>query len=154
VFVETGVNATRLKSLITPTLKTTTNGVSPHIGIGARRPVGDSSDLGARLDLDTVEDDLFVGVRALDYRFRATRNLAFNGFLGAARYDFGVPAYGYYLGVGTEWITPLPSFNVGLEFRYGDKVARDRLLPSDVPDPKPDMFFDIFFATLKLTYRM
>ena len=41
-----------------------------------------------------------------------------------------------------------------LDFRYADKIARDKLLPSDPAFVKrPDSFYDLTGATLSLSYR-
>jgi hypothetical protein len=43
---------------------------------------------------------------------------------------------------------------VGIDYRYADKVARDKLLPSDPgSDPRPDEFFDISGTSLSISYR-
>jgi hypothetical protein len=53
-----------------------------------------------------------------------------------------------------QWRNLLPNIDVGLDVRYGDKIARDKLLPSDPPSTKrPDEFYDLTGATLSLSYR-
>jgi hypothetical protein len=38
--------------------------------------------------------------------------------------------------------------------RYADKIARDKLLPTDPPSLKrPDSFYDLLGATLSVSYR-
>jgi hypothetical protein len=128
--------------------------LTPHIGIGARRAVSSRSDLGVRAEFDRIDDHMLLAVRALDYRYRTGGPLAFSGFLGAARYDLATPAYGYYLGVGAQWRNVLPTLDVGLDVRYADKVARDKLLPTDpASSPRPDAFYDITSFTLSASYR-
>lgn len=130
------------------------SGTEPHIGIGARRAVSEHSDLGVRAEFDRVDGELLFGVRALDYRYRFRSPLALSAFLGAARYDLATPAYGYYYGVGAQWRNLLPNLDVGLDLRYADKVARDKLLPTDPStDPRPDSFYDITSWSLSLSYR-
>lgn len=128
--------------------------VTPHIGIGARRSVSARSDLGVRIEFDNIDEHMLLAVRALDYRYRTRGPLAFSAFLGAARYDRGTPAYGYYLGAGVQWRDVLPKLDLGLDLRYADKVARDKLLASD-PDEglRPDEFYDITSFSLSASYR-
>ena len=71
--------------------------------IGARRAVSERSDLGVRAELDRIDDELLLAVRALDYRYRFRNPLALTFFVGAARYDLATPAYGYYMGAGVQW---------------------------------------------------
>jgi hypothetical protein len=93
-------------------------------------------------------------VRALDYRYRFASPLAFTLFAGAARYDLATPAYGYYYGAGVQYRNLVPRLDVSLDLKYADKVARDKLLPSDPPaEPRPDSFYDISSAVLSLSYR-
>ncbi|WP_129775484.1 capsule assembly Wzi family protein [Peristeroidobacter soli] len=131
---------------------------TPHIGIGARRSVSSRSDLGVRLEFDRIDDHMLLAVRALDYRYRTQGPLAFSAFLGAARYDVATPAYGYYFGAGVQWRNILPKLDLGLDYRYADKVSRDKLLPGDFgADParelRPDVFYDITSYTLSASYR-
>jgi hypothetical protein len=134
--------------------RTTSMELTPHIGIGARRSVTSRSDLGVRLEVDRIEEEMLLAVRALDYRYRTRGPLAFSLFLGAARYDLATPAYGYYLGGGVQWRNILPGFDLGLDLRYADKVARDKLLPTDPgSELRPDSFYDISSGTLSLSYR-
>jgi hypothetical protein len=156
LFVEAGMNASDVQIRLGDGSPKTTTGVSiaPHVGVGARRAVSERSDLGVRVELDRIDDELFMAVRALDYRYRFRSPLAWSLFVGAARYDLATPAYGYYLGTGMQWRDVLPRMDVGIDLRYADKVARDKLLPSDpAPEPRPDIFYDITGATLSLSYR-
>jgi hypothetical protein len=90
----------------------------------------------------------------LDYRYRFDNPLALSVFLGAARYDLATPAYGYYLGAGLQWRNLFKHVDLGVDYRYADKVARDKLLPSDpAPEPRPDEFFDISGTSLSISYR-
>jgi hypothetical protein len=95
-----------------------------------------------------------LSVRALDYRYRFRNPLAVSFFLGASRLDLATPAYGYYYGAGVQWRNLLPNIDVGLDLRYGDKIARDKVLPSDPPSTKrEDEFYDLTGATLSISYR-
>jgi hypothetical protein len=45
--------------------------------------------------------------------------------------------------------------DLNLDVRYGDKMARDKLLPSDpASTPRPDVFYDLMGATLYFSYRL
>jgi hypothetical protein len=84
--------------------------------------------------------------------------LAVSVFLGASRLDLATPAYGYYYGAGVQWRNLFPGIDLGLDLRYGDKIARDKLLPSDGPSSgpdvkRPDQFYDLTGATLSISYR-
>jgi hypothetical protein len=156
LFVDGGINVNKV-SIITgdgaPTQDKSTE-VAPHVAIGARRAVSDHSDFGVRAELDQVDGELLLAVRALDYRYRFDTPLAVSFFVGAARYDVATPAYGYYFGAGVQWRNILPHCDLGLDLRYADKVARDKLLTDDPPTtPRPDMFFDISSVSLSLSYR-
>ena len=52
-------------------------------------------------------------------------------FFGAARLDLATPAYGYYLGTGVQVKELWPSWSLAIDLRYGDKIARDNVLPTD-----------------------
>jgi hypothetical protein len=156
LFVDAGLNASRVtirRGDNSPKTTTDTQ-VEPHFAIGARRAVSERSDLGVRVEVDRIEDELLLSVRALDYRYRFDSPLALSMFAGAARYSLGTPAYGYYFGAGVQWRDLLPRLDLSVDVRYADKVARDKLLPGDPPaTPRPDMFYDISGATLSLGYR-
>jgi hypothetical protein len=160
VFTDVGVAASKVqvnlgKGNAAP-VYTTKNKAAPHIGLGARRAVSDRSDLGARIEFDRVDSHTFIAVRALDYRYRFHNPLALSVFFGAARYELATPAFGYYLGAGVQWRDILPRCDLSLDYRYGDKVARDKLLPQDnlqPTDPRPDTFYDVTSTSLSLSYR-
>ena len=118
-----------------------------HIGLGARRATGAHHDLGVRAEADEIDGHLLLAVRALDYRYRAGRHLAYSLFLGAARYSLATPAYGLYLGVGTQWRDLLPRWDLNLDLRYGDAIARDKVLPGEVAGYQPDNFYDLVGST-------
>jgi Capsule assembly protein Wzi len=156
LFVDAGVNASEVQIRLGDGSPTTTTDltIAPHLAIGARRAVSERSDLGVRLELDDIDGELLLSVRALDYRYRFRGPLAISFFMGASRYDLATPAYGYYLGAGVQWRDLLDGFDVGFDLRYSDKVARDKLLPSDPPKtPREDAFYDISGAALSLSYR-
>lgn len=156
LFVDAGVNISEVQIRLGDGSGTTNTSyqTAAHMGIGARRSVSDHSDLGVRAEFDQIDDELLLSVRALDYRYRFRSPLAVSAFAGAARYNLATPAYGYYYGVGAQWRDILPRFDLNLDVRYADKVARDKLLPDDPgTDPRPDSFYDVTGATLYLSYR-
>ena len=111
---------------------------SYHLGVGLRRPVSSRNDLGVRLELDRVADRTLVSLRALDYRFRLNRKLALGAFFGVGRYDLTLAAHGYYMGAGVQYRDLLPGWDLGLDYRYYDKLDRDKGLPSD-PESNPGL---------------
>jgi hypothetical protein len=94
-----------------------------------------------------------VGIRAIDYRYRAGEKLAFSVFAGAARYAAGTAAYGYYGGVGAQWRNVLPGFDLNVDLRGTDKVARDAVLPTDPASAWGDVVYQIYSANLYLSYK-
>ena len=147
-----GINAVEAKiANIDDTVDSTDGGL--HLGFGLRREIGERGDIGVRLELDTVDSDLLLAVRALDYRRHVSEKLAVGFFLGAARLDLATPAYGYYLGAGVTLKEFLPRWDLGVDFRFGDEVARDNLLPSDPQGGSPDNFYDVTGLSVYLSYR-
>ena len=155
LFVDGGINFSELAIRLDGSpAQTKSLGVAPHFAIGARRPISERSDLGVRAEFDDIDGDMLLSVRALDYRYRFHNPLAVSVFLGASRLDLATPAYGYYYGAGVQWRDLLPNIDLGLDLRYGDKIARDKLLPTDPPSTKrPDSFYDLTGATLSVSYR-
>ena len=132
----------------------TSSGSGAHVGVGVRRAVSDRTDVGMRLELDRIDDAYLLAVRAIDYRYRLWGQLAISAFLGAARYDLATPAYGYYVGGGITWREVLPRFDIGIDARYADKVARDKLLPTDpVWAQRNDIFYDVKSLALYLSLK-
>ena len=73
-----------------PTKSTSTqSGV--HLGAGLRRELTRGS-IGARIELDDLDGDLLLSVRALDYRRHVSERFAVTAFAGAARLDLATPA--------------------------------------------------------------
>lgn len=156
IFVDGGINASRLEydpsdKGATPERSVSTTG--PHVGAGVRRKMSRSVDLGVRVEFDTVDGSPMIGVRAIDYRYRFNEKLAVTAFAGATRYDGGTAAYGYYGGVGAQWRDILPRFDLNLDVRGTDKVARDVVLPADPASVWGDVIYQIYSANLYLSYR-
>jgi hypothetical protein len=155
VFVDAGLNVNKVRADLEPGIPTTTSqlAVDPHIGVGARRAVSANNDLGVRVELDEVDGHALIGVRALDYRYRFSDDFAAGLFFGAARYDLATPAYSVYFGFGGLWRNILPKWDLGLDLRHAQNVARDHVLASDPQGVRPDSFYKIDTALLYLSRR-
>ncbi len=153
-FVEAGAASNSVNIDLDGTGRTKVSNVGAHLAVGARRPVSDRSDLGARLELDDVDGHNLLSVRALDYRYRFGNPLALSVFIGASRYDLATPAYGLYFGAGLQWRDVAPGWDVGVDIRNAKKVARDHLLPDDPSSAlRPDSFYTVTSVSLALTKR-
>jgi hypothetical protein len=142
VFLDFGVHGMHVEADVATFTRVTTSESGFHLGAGVRRELTNGS-IGARVELDDVGGDLAIAVRALDYRRHLTERFAVTAFLGAARLDLATPAYGYYLGTGVELKELWPSWSLAIDMRYGDKIARDNLLPTDPQGGKNDNFYDL-----------
>jgi hypothetical protein len=158
VFVDAGVQYSSTREILFLANQhsvTTDYEVDYHFGVGARRPVSTRNDLGIRLELDKVADRTLVSVRALDYRFRLSRKLAIGAFLGVGRYDLTLDAHGYYMGGGVQYRDVLPGWDLGIDYRYYDKLDRDKGLPGD-PQSNPGLprrYVDIHGISLYVSKR-
>lgn len=158
VFVDVGAsygNAKKIFGVDIPVERTDSE-VNPHIAVGARRAVSRRTDFGVRMELDRLDGESLISLRALDYRFRWTPKLAFNAFFGVGRYDFGLPSYGYYWGAGAQLMDVLPGWDLSLDLRQYDKLGRDKTLPNDPPST-PDrtrLFFDAEMLAIYLSRRL
>jgi hypothetical protein len=154
VFVDFGVSSTRVEANLADQTKSESSSSGAHFGAGVRRALRAGS-IGVRLELDDLDSNSLLAVRALDYRRHLSQHFAVTGFLGAARLDLATPAYGYYLGGGIEIKHLLRRMDLGIDLRLGDKIARDSLLPAD-PQPQGgqnDNFYDLKGASVYLRYR-
>lgn len=148
LFVDVGINESRVEADIATlpdTVTTDTSGL--HLGLGLRRELTQGS-IGARIELDDLDEDSLLAVRALDYRRHLSQRLALTAFAGAARLDLDTPAYGYYLGGGLQIKDLWPRWSLGVDLRFGDKLARDNL---DNQAPRPDDFYDLTGVTIYLS---
>jgi hypothetical protein len=153
VFVDVGAHSTRIDADIANApeiVETTSSGL--HVGVGARRELKRGS-IGVRLEVDDLDSDLLLGVRTVDYRRHLSERIALAGFLGVARLDLATPAYGYYLGGGFELKDLFRGWDLGVDLRLGDKLARDNVLPTDPQGGRPDNFYDLKGLSLYLRYR-
>lgn len=156
IFVDVGASLTHLRiSTDAPGAPSTTIGsrLSPHVAVGLRRAAWSHSDLGVRLELDRDSGYTLMALRALDYRYRLGTSLALTAFLGAARMSGPLAAYGYYAGGGLQWRDARPRWDVNLDLRYGDKLARDELAPDGTLQGNADTFRDVFSAAVYLSRR-
>ncbi len=102
-----------------------------------------NNDWGVRVELDRVDGQLLIGVRPVDYRHRFGAHVALSLFAGVDRYDLATPAYGMFGGIGTEWRDILPKWDLGVDFRYAQNIARNHVLPTDIHGIRPDSFYKI-----------
>jgi hypothetical protein len=155
IFIDAGANASQQSvDLNNPATRTRSSiRYGYHFGVGARRSVSDHSDLGARVEIDEIQNHSLIGVRAVDYRYRFNNPLALSFFLGAARYALATPAYGVYLGAGVQWRNIIRGWDLGVDVRYADNIQRDHLLPSDPPDigARNDSFYNVVSTTLSIS---
>jgi hypothetical protein len=151
-FIDLGASQSEVETKIATMEKADSTDSSLHLGLGVRRN-GQRGDFGVRVELDTIDSDLLFAVRALDYRRHVSERFAIGAFFGAARLDLATPAYGYYLGGGVHIKEIWPRWDLGMELRFGDEVARDNLLPSDPQGGSPDNFYEIAALSLYLSYR-
>lgn len=155
-FVDVGASTGRIGFQSSAKVPDVTTGGyhSPHLGLGARRVVSAHDDLGVRVEWDRFNGASLLALRAFDYRRRWGRHLAASAFLGVARLDTGLPAFGYYLGAGLQWRNALARTDLNVDVRHGDKLARDALLPGDPPTTaRPDMFYTLDSVAAYLSFH-
>ena len=156
MFVDAGINASRVNVDLTGATSRYTESIqpAPELGFGARRAVSDHQDLGVRIEADDIHHRAFYNFRLLDYRYRFNNPLALSVFGGAARYNLTTPAYGFTFGAGAQYRNIFPNWDLGLDYLYGIKVARLRVLPTDVQGgTRPDSFYDIDRVSLYLSRK-
>jgi hypothetical protein len=155
IFVDLGANGSRIEAdIATVPGRITTDVSGLHVGAGLRRELSRGS-IGVRIEIDDLDGDSLLAVRALDYRRHVSQRFAVTAFAGAARLDLATPAYGYYLGIGGQLKELWPSWSLSFDLKYGDKIARDNLLPSDPPtiEGRDDSFYDVSSFSLYLSRR-
>jgi hypothetical protein len=152
-FVDVGGNVNWVVTAIAPVPPEISNpDVGPHFAIGGRRAVSEHNDFGARVEYDgRVDGKFLIGFRALDWRYRFDNPLAVGVFAGAARYNTITPATSLYAGVGVQWRDLWPHWDLDLDGRYGDNLARDHVLASDVQGSRPETFYRIRSLALYLS---
>lgn len=153
-FVDLGLNSSRVGAKIAnQQARITTSTMGLHLGVGMRRDLPKGGNIGVRLELDDVDSNMLLAIRALDYRFNLSQRLGINAFAGAARLDLATPAYGYYFGGGVQFKDLRPKWDLSIDVRYGDKIARDNLLPTDPQGGSPDNFYDLTGVSVYLSWR-
>jgi hypothetical protein len=156
MFAEVGANASRVTidpNGVIPRY-TTRLKAAPDVGVGVRRAISEHQDMGVRLEADEINHRAFYNFRLLDYRYRFDNPLALELFGGAARYNLSTPAYGFSFGAGAQWRNLFPGWDLGLDYLYGIKVARLRLLPDDIKGGnRPDAWYDISRISLYLSRK-
>jgi hypothetical protein len=129
-----------------------TSVTAPHLGIGVRRAVSEHNDFGVRLEYDHF-DGTMLGLRALDYRYRFGRHASAGGFFGFARYSAPTPAQGYYAGLEAMWRDVLPRWDLALDWRYFDRLQRDKLLSGEATGSDPVEYYTMKALTLSVVRR-
>ena len=153
-FFDIGVSSSRIESRNTEvSVRPDRTETGLHLGIGASRSVGERGELSVRLELDDLGSDWLLAVRALDYRHHISERLAFNVFIGAARFDLATAAFGYYYGAGIQFKRLVSNWDLSVDLHIADEVARDNLLPSDPQGGVPGNFRDIFGISVYLSRR-
>jgi len=127
--------------------------VEPHVAVGARRAVNEKNDWGVRLELDEVNGHSLIGARAIDYRHRYGDTFALSMYAGVDRYNLATPAYSLYGGIGPQWRNILPKWDLGVDFRYAQNIARNHVLPTDIQGVRPDSFYKIESVLAYLSRR-
>jgi len=145
LFVDAGAAALQVRTDLEKGVPITTSGVQfePHVAVGARRSVSAKNDLGVRLELDEVDGRSLLGFRPIDYRHRFGDTFALSLYAGAQRYSLATPAYGMYAGIGGQWRNIFPKWDLGLDYRYSQNIARNHVLATDVQGVRPDSFYKI-----------
>lgn len=152
VFVTLGATAVDITSRYAGASYTVDSSESGlHAGVGFRRELEHGS-IGARIEYDDLGSNDLLSVRAFDYRrYLGSERFAFTAFIGAARLDRATPAFGYHLGIGLQIRNILTRWDLNLDWRQAEKVARDNLLPTDPQGQSPDNFHDVAGISLYLS---
>jgi hypothetical protein len=152
-FVDIGANVNRVITARAPLpSEASSPDVGAHFALGGRRAVSEHNDFGARVEYDSgVDGHYLIGFRALDWRYRFDNPLALSLFAGAARYSTITPATSLYAGLGVQWRDIWKHWDLDLDGRYGDNLARDHVLASDVQGTRPETFYRIQSLALYLS---
>jgi len=152
-FVDVGGNVNRVITAVAPLPSEASSlHVGAHLAVGGRRAVSEHNDFGARVEYDEgVDGHYLIGFRALDWRYRFDNPLAFGLFVGAARYSTITPATSLYAGLGLQWRDIWRHWDLDLDGRYGDNLARDHVLASDFQGTRPETFYRIQSLALYLS---
>jgi hypothetical protein len=107
----------------------------------------------ARIELDRANGRTLLALRAIDYRYRLPNSIALTAFLGAARYDLAIPAYGYYAGAGVQWRDIRPRWDLNIDLRYADQLTRDTLGPDGTISGATHSAHDVMGLALYVSRR-
>jgi hypothetical protein len=154
-FVDVGMNASKVRADVQlgfPAIYTPW-GFGPHVAVGARRAVSEHADLGVRVEFDEVHGTALVGVRPIDWRYRFDGPIAVSAFAGAARYNLATPAQSIYFGAGAQWRDLVPHWDLNLDLRHAQNLARDHLLATDPQGARPDSFYKVDSVMLYLSRK-
>ncbi len=151
-FIDIGAHTSEVEEVRIDMPPRTATNSGAHLGLGVRGDVAERSSIGARVEIGEVDSDTYLGIRAFDYAYHFSERLAATAFVGAARLDLPTAAYGYYLGGGVRLKGVLPRWDLGLELRRGEELARDNVLPSD-PTPGFATFYDVTSVSVYLSRR-
>jgi hypothetical protein len=129
--------------------------MSVHYGIGARRQISENGDLAVRVEFDKLDGHDLFSIRAVDYRYRLGSKVAVGGFLGAGRYNPDLPSYGWYTGLGIQYLSVVKNWDINFDWYQHYKLGRDKVLATDPPATaaSPRVFFDTKGLRLYLTRR-
>jgi len=152
VLVDFGVNSAHVDAKIANIQPfVTTSGSGYHVGVGIRRALEHGS-YGVRLEIEDVASNQLIAVRAFDYKHAFSERLSVGGFIGAGRLDLATPAMGYWLGGSVEYDFS-PRWAISIDLHYGDRMARDNLLPTDPQGGSPDNFYSVRGVAVYLSRR-
>ena len=128
-------------------------GAGYHFGLGAYRNKTDSRWIyGVKIEFQDIGGSSLLSLRAIDVGYKLTPKFVLNGFLGATRFDLATPATGFRFGLGAQfWFSD--KWAITAEGAYGDALARDKLLPGEVPGNSPDIFYDVAELNLYIKYK-
>ncbi len=128
---------------------------SPIIGFGINKKVSANSLVGTKIELQRIEGSLLTTFRAIDYRYILDEQWQIGAFIGAARYDYRSPAYGYTVGFGGFYQPKgWKNWSIGTEMQLMDKIARDKIHPDDLPaSTGPDTFTNMIGLAVTLSYN-
>ncbi len=136
---------------LTSTVTSTESGL--HVGAGVRRELEKGGNIGVRVELDDVDSNLLIAVRALDYRYSISNRLAVGGI---HRSRTARPRH------TRARLLPRrrraaqgarPGWDLSIDLRLGDKLARDNVLPTDPQGGRPDNFYDLTGVSVYLSRR-
>ena len=125
--------------------------VGGHLHAGVQRPISAHSSWGMGLDLDSANGKTLVSFNALDYRYLFSDKYSVGAFVGGARLQDGIPAWGYSYGFYGRWQHALAGADLELKYHKARQVARDKLLPGD---PQNTVTQEVFRTVTVLTVSL